>query len=579
MLFYVIILGFGVLAGAIINILINQKNLVYTVIGSIVILLTGAFACFVLYYPFYFDSFRSLITALIIAAVFFIVIYVALRLIVNTVVPHHEPLTQPNSDSRSQLSKQPAHVRSADNGRISRVKTKTIKNVEVTRINKAVIQSVKTAGLTAPKAPSPDNISSMRIANNFLAEQIEPVRATVAPAAISNEELIARLPEPAAVQTDEIRVNSAQSLPVQISKTTVDIPLDQVAAVVAEQSVHEFEAFAVQMDEEAVGSEEMPAQEPQSTIILTDSEDADSVEIPIQEPAIVVLTDAEAVGSLEMPVQEPKATVVQSDEEAVDSVVMPVQELEPATILTDAEAAASVVIPVSEPDAVTVQRDAETAHASELSDQPEALAVQSDEEAVDSVEIPVSQPDAAAIQRDAETAHASELSDQPEAAAVQSDEEAVDSVKIPVQELEAAELPDHEPETAAEMQLDEDEDVSNSVQETSVQPSEVSTPEKPVSVTDKYSILLEKAMELIDDGKYIYALQLLKVCLSGPSSFTQQKQADIMALECLILSEQYDQAQKKWLEVLNKMYILESTDKIRLKQLLSLLNSRNKRVS
>ncbi len=437
MLFYVIILGFGALAGVIINILINQKNLVYTVIGSIVILLTGAFACFVLYYPFYFDSFRSLIMALIIAAIFFIVIYVALRLIVNTVVSNHEPLTQPDADSRSQMSKQPAHVRSSNIGRIGRVKTKTIENVEVTRINKAVIQSVKTSTLTASKASSSRNVSPIRVANNISAEQAEPTRAAFTSAAVSSEELKAQLHETAVVHTDE-EANIAQPLPVQVPEATVNRPMDQEAGRIAEQ----------------------PVREPESTAVRMDAETVDSVEELVQEPETVGINEA--------------AFIVQD---------MPFQRCE--------------------------------------------------------------------------------------AAADQMAAEAVDSVEMPVQESEAA----------AEPQLDEDEVVPNSVQETPSQPNEVSTSEQPISVPDKYSILLDKAIELIGDGKYIYALQLLKVCLSGPSSFTQQKQADIMTLECLILSKQYDHAQKKWLEVLNKMYILESTDKLRLKQLLSLLNNRSKRVS
>ena len=222
----------------------------------------------------------------------------------------------------------------------------------------------------------------------------------------------------------------------------------------------------------------------------------------------------------------------------------------------DAEAVDSVEGPVEESEAAVV-----------LSGE-EAAAVQMDAEAVDSVEELVQEPETADINEAAFI-----VQDMPfqrcEAAADQMAAEAVDSVEMPVQESEAA----------AEPQLDEDEVVPNSVQETPSQPNEVSTSEQPISVPDKYSILLDKAIELIGDGKYIYALQLLKVCLSGPSSFTQQKQADIMTLECLILSKQYDHAQKKWLEVLNKMYILESTDKLRLKQLLSLLNNRSKRVS
>jgi transketolase C-terminal domain/subunit len=52
-----------------------------------------------------------------------------------------------------------------------------------------------------------------------------------------------------------------------------------------------------------------------------------------------------------------------------------------------------------------------------------------------------------------------------------------------------------------------------------------------------------------------------------------------MYLECLVLSNQFEQAQKKWLEVLNKMYILEPADKIKLKEILEKLNSYKRQVS
>ena len=564
LLFYVIILGFGALAGVIINILINQKNLVYTVIGSIVILLTGAFACFVLYYPFYFDSFRSLIMALIIAAIFFIVIYVALRLIVNTVVSNHEPLTQPDADSRSQMSKQPAHVRSSNIGRIGRVKTKTIENVEVTRINKAVIQSVKTSTLTASKASSSSNVSPIRVANNISAEQAEPTRAAFTSAAVSSEELKAQLHETAVVHTDE-EANIAQPLPVQVPEATVNRPMDQEAGRIAEQPVREPESTAVRMDAETVDSVEELVQEPETVGI---NEAAFIVQdMPFQRyESTAVQMDAEAVDSVEELVQEPETAGI--NEAAYIVQEMPFQRYEAATQM-DAEAVDSVEELVQEPETADINEAAFI-----VQDMPfqrcEATADQMAAEAVDSAERPVEESEAAIVPTGEEAAYTAELPvHEPQAAAVQTDAEAVDSVEMPVQESEAA----------AEPQLDEDEVVPNSVQETPSQPNEVSTSEQPISVPDKYSILLDKAIELIGDGKYIYALQLLKVCLSGPSSFTQQKQADIMTLECLILSKQYDHAQKKWLEVLNKMYILESTDKLRLKQLLSLLNNRSKRVS
>jgi hypothetical protein len=94
----------------------------------------------------------------------------------------------------------------------------------------------------------------------------------------------------------------------------------------------------------------------------------------------------------------------------------------------------------------------------------------------------------------------------------------------------------------------------------------------------RFDALIAKAEELVREGKYNYAARIAEACLElAPPS--QRKRADIMLLECLVLSNKIEQARKKWLEVLNKMYILEPNDKLKLKEILQKLNFSQKQVS
>jgi hypothetical protein len=113
--------------------------------------------------------------------------------------------------------------------------------------------------------------------------------------------------------------------------------------------------------------------------------------------------------------------------------------------------------------------------------------------------------------------------------------------------------------------------------ELSVEPA-VPIEEAAEPVPDRFSALFAKAEELVKEGKYNYAVRMAEACLNYAAP-PQRKHADIMYLECLVLSNQFEQAQKKWLEVLNKMYILEPADKIKLKEILEKLNSYKRQVS
>ena len=143
------------LAGVLVNILINQRNLVYSIIGSVILLLTGAFACFVIYYPFYFASFQNLIWTLALMAVFLIVVYVGLRLIVNTVMSrNNSPVVADTYASKVEpVQYKTVRVQKSK----PKARKKTIGNVEVTRIDKASLQAAgqKPGSPENPKPRSP----------------------------------------------------------------------------------------------------------------------------------------------------------------------------------------------------------------------------------------------------------------------------------------------------------------------------------------------------------------------------------------------------------------------------------------
>ena len=84
--------------------------------------------------------------------------------------------------------------------------------------------------------------------------------------------------------------------------------------------------------------------------------------------------------------------------------------------------------------------------------------------------------------------------------------------------------------------------------------------------TDKYIRILSKVHELIEQKRYLYAIELLQVCLMRTQDKALQKQADIILIECLVFSKQFKEAQRMLFEVLNKKYELEPDDKKRLKE-------------
>ena len=157
-----------------------------------------------------------------------------------------------------------------------------------------------------------------------------------------------------------------------------------------------------------------------------------------------------------------------------------------------------------------------------------------------------------------------------ESVQTEADEEAV---IVPVQAA-AAEEAAAEPAQASAIEEDVIETTQTEADE-EVTTEEVSAESAQPS---RFDSLIAKVEELVKEGKYNYAARIAEACLElAPPS--ERKRADIMLLECLVLSNKIEQARKKWLEVLNKMYILEPNDKLKLKEILEKLNHSQKQVS
>ena len=99
----------------------------------------------------------------------------------------------------------------------------------------------------------------------------------------------------------------------------------------------------------------------------------------------------------------------------------------------------------------------------------------------------------------------------------------------------------------------------------------VAAEQQSAAAPDRYAAIIIKARELISEGKYVYAAELLQICSDRSEDEQQRKQADILIIECMALSGKGDEARNKWVEFINKRYTLSEDDKANLKRVMSSL--------
>jgi hypothetical protein len=568
LLFYLIIIGLGVLAGVLINILINQKNLVYSVIGSVILLLTGAFACFVIYYPFYFASFQNLIWTLALMAVILIVVYIGLRLIVNMVMSRNNSPAFAETLASKTEPVQYKTVR-VQKSKPTRARKKMIGSVEVTRIDKASLQAKGKKSAEAEKTEHPLP-AKPRV-------DIAPSLAAGAKAPASQEpfsEILGTMVVP-----DELIMQSTSGEPIQpgtVEETTVTSAQASIIEEAPEPTQPETVKLSVEPVAPIEGAEPVLIADVKEALELTQPETVKlSVEpaAPIEEAAEPMLT-ADVEQALEPTLPE---TVELSVEPAA-----PIEEAEPVLTAEEApEPTQPETVELSDEPAAPIEEAAEPVLTADVEEAPEPTQPETFELSVEPV-VPIeeapapTQPETfelsvepvAPIEEAAESMLTADVEEAPELTQPETVELSVEPA-APIEEA-AEPVPTADVEEALEPTQPE-------TVKLSVEPA-APIEEAAEPVPDRFSALFAKAEELVKEGKYNYAVRMAEACLNYAAP-PQRKHADIMYLECLVLSNQFEQAQKKWLEVLNKMYILEPADKIKLKEILEKLNSYKRQVS
>jgi len=97
--------------------------------------------------------------------------------------------------------------------------------------------------------------------------------------------------------------------------------------------------------------------------------------------------------------------------------------------------------------------------------------------------------------------------------------------------------------------------------------------EKEKEAIIKQVLMISKASEMMEQKRYLLALQMLAACLKIAEDETVKKQADIMGLECLVAVKQYRQAGQKLFEILNKRYAMNPAEKLKIKDIMIFLKT------
>lgn len=449
---YVAIIGLGTLAGILFNVLIN-KRLIFRILGIIITLVTGTFACLVVLFPyFFFSSYNNLFIKLSLTAVLLIIIYVSARMIVNACssVRNREKA----EDKKDVHKAEPAvsEIAIADHALMNKVKS--------------IISADKTPAksLTQKVSVKLDD-ASLKLAVKEIKEIIPGLKSAESDAGVYN----GQPDKPSFGQAlkdadDKILADS------QYAKNKAPDDKAVAAASVSEKKTD--------MKEPAVKQ--------------------DNIE-PTVKPGKAAGKKAEAAPESKLGIQyeEPADTDKKAEEKIVKSgtieSVLGIQYEQPEEEAAGGEAVQAVVETISEP------------QNTQPVEQAAAVAEEAGQAAVES------EPDTQVAQ----TAEATEM---------------------PGEKDEAV--------TAAKDRQKADPDSA------------------------KFVMIISKARELMGQEKYVYAAELIQMCYDRSEDVAVKKQADILMIECLALSDRKSEAQEKWIEFLNKKYILDEADKNKLKQVM-----------
>ncbi|MGE5494510.1 MAG: hypothetical protein ACM3S4_04315 [Burkholderiales bacterium] len=516
MTLYVAIIGLGTLAGILFNIIIN-KRVIYKVIGIVITLATGTFACCVVLFPYnFFDSYTNLIIKLALSAVLLVVIYISARMIVNAAASIKESKNNKADKDKSKAEQKAEELSVASHALKNRVK-------DIIAADKGVKSPAQKVSVNF------DNYTPKYAAGKAAKEEAQSAQGQKA------EQIAAKQTFSQALKDADEKI---------LSQTKVFT--ESEAAAKADKPAYAERVSAASKDEAKPkpGAIKEPEQK-------AGAEEKTGTEMKVSEPV------------LEKPAEE-KPDVLETKPEA--------QDIKASDALADKftkyAAAGSQWLAEYEAEdkpEKTVDKEETTA---ETKAEEQAIAA---EQAVVTEQVEVKPEETAAEAKAGEQAVAAEQAEAKEETAAEAKAE---------EQVVAAEQAEATPEgTAVEAKAEEQAVVVEQTEtkpeeaaaEAKAEEQAVSAEQQSAAAPDRYAAIIIKARELISEERYVYAAELLQICSDRSEDEQQRKQADILIIECLALSGKGDEARSKWVEFLNKRYTLSEDDKANLKRVMSSL--------
>ena len=590
MLLYFSIIGLSTFVSIFIHLRMNPKFIVYKIVGIITILIAGAFACFVLLYPFYFGGYNHLISSIVWVAVLLVGIFIAAHMII---IRFKTAKNEDNAAKPPRKDKKKPQIKISSYQFDKNEKYNEGKSVKI-KSSKKHAGLPKKENILLSKIDEQENDSIPSILEKSIQEK-SPAKQTIRPE--SKEQDIIQ-----SETIDVIEVIVAEEEPETVDAVESVVPKKELETVDAVESIiPEEEPETIETVESVVPEEEPETIDAVESVLPEPESAIDTVEsvLPEEEPeaietveSVISEEEPETIDAVESVVPEPEFETVETVEtivpepevNTIDAIEWIIPEAEPETV-----DAIESVVPEEEPETVDTLETIVPEPEPETVDTLETIVPEPEPETVDAVEsiIPEEEPETIDAVESVVPEEEPETIDAVESVVPEPEFETVETVETIVPEpevntIDAIEwiIPEAEPET-----VDAIESVVPEPEPDTVETVESDIPEEePDTVYDtdsiqqrdsKYIAIISKASELAKESKHLYAIQLLQICLDRCENRLLQKQAEILLIECLVFSHQHELAQKKLFDLLNKKYELELDDKTKLKEIMIKLKTVN----
>ena|GEM_PF-2699691 len=579
------LIGLVTIISIIVNLQINRHSLFSKIIGTAILTFACIFACSVILFPLYFGSFQNLVVSFGIAFVLLIGIYVAAGLLANkrhmknvVFVAADGDAQTPDADSTKDLAKpvQLRHVAAPKPHKIGR-RTSRVASVEKEDTAKPEYRPAFSMH-EKPKNTGRDLSMQMETGTieeivGLQTERIDGQTGSSVNPAQGAAEPRADIHDMEDEQRDSVVSDAAEAAELQTEPETSDVKAEQtngvvfVAEDVGEQA--ETDIKTEQTDSVISDAEEAAELQDEQEIIDIDAEQTDSVvsvteELGEQQAEYEIDIEAEQTDSVVSNAEEAELQneqeIIDIDAEQTDSVVSVTEEFgeqqaEYETI-TESEQSEGVV---------------SNAEEAELQNEQETIDI--DAEQTDNV-VSVTE-ELGEQQAEYETITESEqsegmVSDAEEAAELQNEQETSD---VNIEQTQNDESTVEEAAVLDDEQEDGETDVLSEDAAENDSEAEQTDGAIPAAQEDKYSRVINKALELKGQGEYLNTIFMLQSVYDNIQDEEVMKQADVLLFECFVLSKQYFEGQKKLFDILNKKYDFEPYEKAKLKAVMEQMNA------